>query len=164
MQRLSRFALALVLTVGAAACRQADGPIPQPARDQTNEIGDIARDMINVVNKDPQAGDDLRSDLSKYGQNKEASAKASELAVQIAQALPGARLDDATAQKLAHTMWIGVTAKQLSERQIGALQKDLKDTLTLAGVEESRAQPVADKLGEVQKATSENRRRWYQMF
>ena len=73
-------------------------------------------------------------------------------------------LDDATAQKLAHLLWLSVSARQLSERQIGSLQKDLKDTLTLAGVEESRAQPVADKLGEVQKATTENRRRWYQFF
>jgi hypothetical protein len=159
-----RFALALVLAVAAAGCRQADGPIPVPARDQSNEIGDLARNMMNIVNKDPQAPEDLKSDLSKYGQTRDASAKADELAAQIAQVLPGTRLDEDSAEKLAHTLWVAVTAKQLSERQINGLEKDLKDTLVLAGVEESRAQPVADKLGEVQSATTENRRRWYQVF
>jgi hypothetical protein len=116
------------------------------------------------VNKDAQAPEDLKSDLSKYGQTQDAVARAGELASQIAQVLPGARLDEDTAQKLAHTLWVAVTAKQLSERQVSGLQKELKDTLTLAGVEESRAQPVSDKLGEVQGATTENRRRWYQVF
>ena len=76
MQTFVRIALVLALAFSAAACRQADGPVPVPTRDQTNEIGDIARDMLSVVNKDAQAGEDLKSDLGKYGQNAEARKKA----------------------------------------------------------------------------------------
>jgi hypothetical protein len=159
-----RFALALALAVGAASCRQADGPIPAPAGDQSNEIGDIARDMINVANKDPQAAEDLRSDLSKYGSSEESVQRINDLATALADALGGARLPDETAQNLANVVWVGLNGTQLSERQADALEREIKSVLSSTGVTEARAQSIADRLGEAQKAVTENRRRWYQVF
>jgi hypothetical protein len=156
--------LAVAVTLGCSGCRQPDGRMPTPVRDQSNEITDVARDMINIVNKDPQAPEDLRSDLSKYGDNASAVAKANELAKAVAAALPGARLEDETANQLARTLWVGLTATELSERQVDTLKRDVKATLASAGVEEGRAQPVADKLGEVQSVVTKNPKRWYQLF
>ncbi|MGH9348913.1 MAG: hypothetical protein ACRD26_16775 [Vicinamibacterales bacterium] len=159
-----RLVLALALALGVAGCRQADGSTPLPTGDQANEVGDIARDMVNIVNKDPQAPEDLRSDLAKYGSNAEAVTAINELSRQVAQGLADARLDDQTAERLAHTLWVAVTAKELSARQVDALEREVKAVLASAGVPEDRAQPIADRLGEVQQTITENRRRWYQFF
>jgi hypothetical protein len=159
-----RFALVLALVCGAAGCRQADGPIPTPTADQSNEIGDIARDMINVAGKDPQGPEDLRGDLSKYGSNDEAVRRINDLAKEISGALAGVRLTDETANKLANVLWLGLNGKELSERQVEALGREVKTVLASTGVTENRAQAIADRLGAVQKAVTENRRRWYQVF
>lgn len=160
----TRLAVALVLGLAAAGCRQPDGQAPTPTADQTNEIGDIARDMINVVNKDPQGPEDLRADLSKYGQDAEATAQIDAFARQLTGALADARLDDATAERLAKTLWVAVTARDLSARQIDALEQELEDVLASAGVPEERAQPIANRLDEMQRAITDNPKRWYQVF
>jgi hypothetical protein len=159
-----RVALFLTLVLGAAACRQADGQAPAPTDDQKNEIGDIARDMVNLVNRDPEAPADLRSDLAKYAPDQAASAQIGELASALSAALAGARLEEPTAQQLAQTLWMGVAAREFSDRQVTALQDEVKAVLASAGVPAERAQPVADRLGDVQKAVTDNPRRWYQMF
>ncbi len=159
-----RLVLVVTLVLCAAACRQADGPMPTPSADQNNEIGDIARDMVNVVNKDPQAAEDLRSDLSKYGTDAEETAQIDALAQEMAKVLDGARLDDQTAQRLASTLWITVTAKQLSTRQVDGLGREVKNALASAGVAEDRAQPIANRLGDVQRVITDNPKRWYQVF
>jgi hypothetical protein len=159
-----RFALAMTLALGAAGCRQADGPIPTPTGDQSNEIGDIARDMISVAGKDPQAPEDLRSDLAKYGSNDEAVQRINDLAKEISGALVGVRLTDETAKNLANILWVGLNGKELSERQVEALGREVKTVLASTGVTENRAQAIADRLDAAQKAVTENRRRWYQVF
>jgi hypothetical protein len=159
-----RVFLLLALILVASGCRQADGAMPAPTTDQTNEIGDIARDMANVVNKDPQAPQDLRDDLARYAQTESAAAPIDNLARDLVPALNTARLDDPTAQRLAHTLWVGLTARSLSERQVAVLQRELKGILTQAGVTDDRAQPVADRIGDVQKAITANPKRWYQVF
>jgi hypothetical protein len=160
----TRLALLLALALLAPGCRQADGPLPQPANEQTNEIGDIARDMANVVNKDPQGPEDLKGDLAKYANNDDARVRIDALADNLVQALGSARLDDATAQRLAHTLWVGITATELSERQVEVLERELKGILSSAGVPDDRAQPVADRLGAVQEVVTLNPKRWYQVF
>ena len=164
MSTALRSLLVLALAVGAASCRQADGPIPAPSADQSNEIGDIARDMVNVVNKDPQAAEDLRSDLVKYAANDEAGRQIDALAKEISDALAGARLTDDTAQSLARVVWVGLNGKELSERQAETLGREVKTVLSTTGVTEQRAQAIADRLGAVQRAVTEKPRRWYQVF
>ena len=145
-------------------CRQADGPIPAPNREQSNEIGDIARDLMNVASKDAQAPEELVNDIGKYGTNDEAVAQMNALAREVAQALSGARLDEQTAQAFARVLWVGVTARELSERQIETLERDVKTTLAPTGVPEERAQSIANRLSAVQKTITANPRRWYQVF
>jgi hypothetical protein len=164
MLTLQRVVLLCAIAAGAAACRQADGPIPTPDREQNNEIGDIARDLVNVANKDPQAPDELRSDLMKYAQNREAEQRMQELASAVLQALDGARLEKDTAEAVANRLWVGVTARELSERQVEALGEELKATLASTGVAEARAEAIGDRLGAVQQAITTNQRRWYQVF
>jgi hypothetical protein len=164
MSTALRCLLVLAVAVGAASCRQADGPIPTPSGDQNNEIGDIARDMVNVVNKDPQAAEDLRCDLVKYAGNEEAGRQIDGLAREISGALAGARLTDETAQSFAKVVWIGLNGKELSERQAEALGREVKTVLSTTGVTEQRAQAIADRLGAVQRAVTDTPRRWYQVF
>jgi hypothetical protein len=164
MPTFVRIALVLALLPVGGGCRQADGPTPAPTREQTNEIGDITRDLINVANKDPQAPEELRDDIAKYGSTEEAVKQMTALAQEVSQALPGARLDEATAQNLARTLWVGLTAKELSERQVETLERDVKTTLAPTGVPEDRAQSIADRLSAVQKTVTANPRRWYQVF
>lgn len=164
MHTRTRFALLIALALGAAACRQPDGPIPTPSREQRNEIGDIARDMQNLVNRDAEAPADLANDINKYGQTEEAVAQSQELARRLVAALPGARLDDATADRVAHTLWLALTATELSTRQVDALEAELTQLLTSAGVPQERAESVAQQLGEVQREVTNNPKRWYQLF
>ena len=153
--------LAFVL---AGGCRQADGPIPTPTADQSNEIGDIARDMMNVVNKDPQAPEDLRSDLAKYAVNEETGRQIDALAKAISDALVGARLTEEGAKNLANVVWVAINGKELSERQADALEREVKTVLSTTGVSEARAQTIADRLDALQKVVTEKPRRWYQVF
>jgi hypothetical protein len=164
MPRPVRLTFVLALALGVAGCRQADGPTPAPSREQSNEIGDISRDLINIVNKDPQALEELRSDLLKYASNDESARRIGGLVAEISQALAGARLDDQTAQSLARTVWVGLNGKELSDRQVQALEREVKTTLASTGVAENRAQAIADRLGAVQKTMTQNPRRWYQVF
>lgn len=162
--RLRFLALPLALSFSLAGCRQADGPTPTPNREQANEIGDITRDLMNVANKDPQAPEELRTDIVKYGSHDEATQQMNALAQEIAQTLAGARLDDLTAQSLATTLWVGLTARELSERQVEALGREVKTTLASTGVPEDRAQSIVNRLSAVQKTITANPRRWYQVF
>jgi hypothetical protein len=164
MPTFVRIVFVLALSLVGGGCRQADGPTPTPTREQANEIGDITRDLINVANKDPQAPDELRTDIAKYGSNAEAVQQMNGLAQEVSQALAGARLDEQAAQSLASTLWVGLTARELSERQVEALGRDVKTALASTGVPEDRAQSIANRLSAIQKTITANPRRWYQVF
>jgi hypothetical protein len=164
MSTFVRIALVLALPFVGGGCRQADGPAPAPTREQTNEIGDITRNLVNIANKDPQAPEELRTDILKYAVTDEAVQQMDGLAREVSQALAGARLDEQTAQRLANLLWVGLTARELSERQVEALGRDVKTALAPTGVPEDRAQSIADRLSAVQKTITANPRRWYQVF
>jgi hypothetical protein len=52
------------LTVCLAACRQADGPMPEAIESIANELGDITRDLQNVAYRKPTRVEDLTDDIS----------------------------------------------------------------------------------------------------
>jgi hypothetical protein len=156
--------MAAPLAVSLAGCRQPDGPMPTPTEDAKDEIGEMARDMMNVINREPEAEAELASDVSKYGADIEAVDASRELARRLTDVLPAARLDDQSAQRLAHTLWVGVTATELSARQVEAVQNEVREILRGAGVEEPRADAVAQQLGVVQQEITNNPKRWYQVF
>jgi hypothetical protein len=163
MRTWTTLSLAALLAL-AAGCRQPDGPTPAPTPDRQNEIRDLAKDMINVINSDPEAPGDLADDISRYAPNPEASEASRELARRLADALPSARLDDPTAQRLAHSIWVGLTATELSARQVDVVKTDVRGILQGAGVAEPQAESVAQQLGVVQEEITNNPKRWYQVF
>jgi len=63
---------------------------------------------------------------------------------------------------VAHTAWVAVAARQLSEQQVESLKNEMKSELMALGVNDQQAQSVADQVGVVQKAVTARQRRWYE--
>jgi hypothetical protein len=153
-----------VLMLGLYGCRQSDGPMPTPTADQRNEIRDIAKDMINLTSKDQSAAADLANDVGKYIDEDEGAQHVASFTRDLAAVLSTARLDDQSAERLAHSIWIGLTATELSERQVQTVENDIERTLTSAGVASDKANAVAQQIGRIQEAITDNPKRWYQVF
>jgi hypothetical protein len=157
------FVLILVVTVTLAACRQADGPMPEASESIANELGDISRDLQNVAYRNPTGVQDLNEDISHYAEGTNGGqAAAQELARRLGDALGGKMFKVAQAMPVAHTAWVTVAARQLSEQQIESLKNEMKSELMALGVEEQKAQSVADQVGVVQQAVTARHRRWYE--
>jgi hypothetical protein len=154
----------VVAELSGAACRQADGPVPVPDDNAREELKDVSKDLLNVTKQDPQAPRDLASDLNKYTDNRDERAAIDELSRRVTGVLPTSKLSEQTAQQLAQNLWVTVTARQLSERQIESLQEDVQALLVSAGVAEPNAQQVAAQVGEVQRAVNDRPLRWYELF
>ena len=82
----------------------------------------------------------------------------------VATVLAGVDLAEQTAQRLAHSLWLSVVARELSERQTETLQNDVQSLLMAEGIAEEDAQLVAAQVGEVQGAVAARPRRWYELF
>ena len=157
--------LTVTLSVFLGGCRQADGPVPTPNQTYQEDLVDVARDLPNVASgRDPNGPVDLAEDLRKYTDKEAAKPLVDELSARTAKALQGRDLADQDAQRLAHNLWVSVYAKDLSERQIEALQNDMQALMTSLGVGEESAQQVAAQVGEVQNSVSVRPRRWYELF
>lgn len=157
--------LMTTLTVFLGGCRQADGPLPTPSQTYQEELVDVARDLQNVATgRDPNGPADLADDLRKYTDKATAKPLVDELSARTAKAIAGRDLADQDAQRLAHSLWVSVYAKDLSERQIETLQNDMQAHLVSLGVGEASAQQVAAQVGEVQSSITLRPRRWYELF
>jgi hypothetical protein len=155
------FAAALQL----AACRQADGPMPETTPETANQLGDISRDLQNLASGTPDGPKDLADDISHYAQDTDnGQASAAELARRLGQALTGKSFKLAQAMPVAHSCWVTVAARQLSEKQVDGLKNEMKQQLTALGVNEQQAQSVADQVGVVQQAVTARHRRWYELL
>ena len=155
--------LAVVLLL--AGCRQSDAPMPTPDEDVREELDDVRQDLLNVASgRDQTAPAALAEDLRKYVSRPSAVGPVDELSRRTAAALPGRTLTEEAAERLAHTLWVAVTARDLSERQIEALQNDVAAQLTAVGVSQDAAGQVAAQVEEVQSAVTDRQRRWYEMF
>jgi hypothetical protein len=153
----------LVVAVLLAGCRQADGPMPDATESVANELGDISRDLQNVAYQNPSGATDLSDDISHYAQGTNGGeAAAQELARRLAQALAGKMFKIAQAMPVAHTAWVAVAARQLSQQQIENLKNEMKSELMALGVNEQQALSVADQVGVVQQAVTARHRRWYE--
>jgi hypothetical protein len=153
----------LILAVLISGCRQADGPTPEATESVANELGDISRDLQNVAYQNSTGVQDLTEDISHYAQGTNGGeAAAQELARRLGQALTGKMFKVAQAMPVAHTAWLTVAARQLSEQQIENLKSEMKSELIALGVDEQQAQSVADQVGVVQQAVTARHRRWYE--
>ncbi|MBM3819474.1 MAG: hypothetical protein FJW14_10745 [Acidimicrobiia bacterium] len=155
-----------VTALSMSACRQADGPVPSPDTNALAELVDVTRDLENVANNNPDGPEELAHDLRKYvsDQRPNAVPAVDELSRRTAQVLPKSKLSPQSAQQLAHNLWVTVSARELSERQVESLQNDVQSLLMSVGVAEPNAQQVAAQVGDVQRAVGDRARRWYELF
>lgn len=154
--------LALVVLSAAPGCRQPDGTVPTPQGEQANKTEDISRDLLAVARQEKTAVEDLRSDLENLTGDGPPDYLIEDLSTGLQAALGGTRLADESAKKLAQQMYVTICARELSERQIEVLRKDVAGTLAAAGVAADKAEPVAAAVGDIQRAMTTNRRRWWQ--
>ena len=165
VKRYSAFALIVVFALSFVGCRQADGALPATTGTVPNELGDISRDLQNLASGSPDGPTDLSDDLSHYAEGTNGGpAAALELSRRLGQALSGKTFKLADAMPLAHTCWVAVAGRQLSEKQIENLQNEMKSQLMMLGVDEPQAQDVAAQVGVVQQAVTARHRRWYEML
>lgn len=130
-----------------------------------NELGDISRDLQNLVSGNSDGPKDLSDDISHYAQGTDGGEVAArELSRRLGQALTGKSFKLAQAMPVAHTCWVTVAARQLSEKQIDTLKGDMKSQLMSLGVNDQQAQSVADQVGVVQQAVTGRHRRWYELL
>ena len=164
------FRLLAVLSVVAcvaAGCRMADGPMPMPGSEDLNRLDDLRRDIGNVVAGHAEAKQDFADDLRVFvnaGAKPEATAAINELARLVADAAAASQLKEASLPPLLKQVWTAVVARELSEKQVTALQAEVKTTLSGLGIAEPAAQSISNQIGTVQKAVTDRTRRWYEMF
>ena len=165
VKRQIAYAIILAVALPLSACRQADGPMPASTDATANEIGDISRDLQNLASGNPAGPQDLSEDIGHYAEGTTGGqAAAAELSRRLGEALTGKTFKLAQAMPVAHTCWVTVAGRQLSEKQIESLKNEMKSELMSLGTSEQQAQSVADQVGVVQQAVTARHRRWYELL
>ncbi|OFW36053.1 MAG: hypothetical protein A3F70_19240 [Acidobacteria bacterium RIFCSPLOWO2_12_FULL_67_14] len=160
------FALLALMALTLAGCRQADGPVPTPDESVLEDLGDVRKDLEYIATGyDPSASKDLAADLGKYvDEMPPAAAAVDELSRRGASVVAQKKLPEQTGDQLALNLWLAIQARQISERQVEALQNDTQALLMTVGIAEENAQQVAAQIGEVQRLVTARQRRWYELF
>ena len=155
---------ALASTLLLAGCQQDDGPVPAKDEEVTNRIEDVAHDLSNVAGGNQQAPGELAEDLVGFLDGAPGREAAEELGRRLAKAVVGRKMTEETARKLAEQLWVGMAARELSERQQENVINEVRESLSAISVERADVEAVATQAGEVQKAVSTRTRRWYERF
>src|SRR5258705_11042196 len=71
VRRQIAYAVIVAAAFHLAACRQADGPMPESTPSTPNELGDLSRDLQNLASGDPSGPKDLTDDISHYAEGTE---------------------------------------------------------------------------------------------
>lgn len=158
---MKRLLFALMAAACLSACRQPEGTIPQPAGEQVNKTEDISRDLLAVARRENGAVNDLRDDLGNLTGEQPPPHLVEGLSSGLETALAGKTVADDVAMKLATQLFVSVSARELSQRQIESLRKEVTATLTGIGVAAPQADTVATVVGEIQEVMTTNRRRWW---
>jgi hypothetical protein len=158
---MSRLSLVLLVVCLAAACRQPEGPVPQPSGEQANKTEDISRDLLAVAEQDEGGVADLKNDLENLTGVQPPAHLVEDLSNDLAEALSGSKLAEESAMRLATHLFVALSARELNERQVGLLQQDVRSTLASVNVPQPKAEPVAEAVAEIQRAITTNRRRWW---
>ncbi len=144
-----------------------DGPLPASSDDVDNRLNDLRRDLGDVVAGREEARKDFSDDLMVFvdtGDKPDAIPAINDFAKQIADAVVAAKLPEAKVAPILKTAWTTVAARELSEKQVTALQAEMRTTLVGLGIPEASAQTITNQVGTVQKAVTDRRRRWYEVF
>jgi len=145
----------------------ADGPMPTPSSEDLNRLDDLRRDLGNIVAGHAEAKQDFLDDLMvfhKPGTKPEAPPAITELARLIGDAAIASQVKEASVPPLLKQVWVAVTARDLSEKQVATLQADVRTTLAGLGVPEPSQQAISSQIVVVQKAVTDRSRKWYEVF
>ena len=164
MKTLFVCGLILATAISSGACRQADGSVPTPSGETEGEIADIGRDLLSIAAREEQAPLDLAHDLRKYSERPDVQASSDELSSRTASVVAGSALTEQAARQLAHSLWVTVAAREMSERQIEAFRNDFGSVLTSIGIDQGRAEPVVAQVEEIQRLVTTRTKRWYEVF
>jgi hypothetical protein len=165
VKRYLAYSLVIACALSLAGCRQADGALPPATGDVPNQLGDISRDLWNAANAKTGGLEDLTGDLSFFAQQTTGGeAATAELSKRLEQGLKGKTFMVADALPLAHSCWVAVAGRQLSEKQVENLQGEVKAQLMTLGVDEMQAQNITAQVGAVQQAVTARHRRWYELL
>jgi hypothetical protein len=156
--------LTIVLLVGAAGCRQKDGPMPEPTVEEQNKIGDVSRDLLAVTSKSSSAVQDLTDDLANFAASDEGARHGREMAKRLAASLEGTKLSEEAARQIARDLFVAFSARELSRAQVAKLRENLESTFVKTGVQQASAEPVLEHVEVVQADVTTVKRRWWQVF
>jgi hypothetical protein len=156
----------VVVALTCASCRQPDGVTPTLDAQSTNRIYDLSRDLGAIAGGDATAQRDLIDDLSVLAEagDTEALAAARTFAERLAAAVTSAMLTDQTATQLARSAWTVISVTDLSDRQVRALQDELRSQLASAGIPQDMVDAVVADVPTVQRAVTTRPRRWYEVL
>lgn len=167
MNRVCLVVLCACLAV-TVSCRMADGPLPDvKENDVSNRLGDLARDLGNVAAGHDEARLDFMEDLFVLVDFEDAPASEAPiraLGEQVMDAMVSTKSSEAAVVPLLEKVWLTLTARQLSNNQVQALQADVQGAATQLGVDDVKARALAAQVGIVQQAVTERHRRWYEVF
>jgi len=145
-----------------------DGPLPDDkAGEVANRLDDLRRDLGDVVAGNADGKQNFTDDLLVFvdvAEKPDAAPAIRQLAGQVADAVAAAKLAEPALPPLLRHLWVAVSARQLSERQVTTLQNDVRTTLNGLGIPEATAQAITNQVGTVQKAVTDRSRRWYEVF
>jgi hypothetical protein len=164
MTSFSRYVFIAAAVISLAGCRQPDGPLPASDDEVQNRLGDMTRDLLNVAARQPDAGNEFAEDLTVFARSPEGEEASRAFARRVVDVIPGSRLNDQSAQRLAHSCWMAVAGRELSQRQVEGVQNDIEGLLSSIGVPEEPAHAVAEQVSEVQRVVTIRPRRWYELF
>lgn len=165
--KISAFRIAVVVVVlVSGGCRQPDGVVPPIDEETANRIGDAANDLRAAARGEVEAKQGFVDDFLVFiDEDAETGREAVRVFTsRLSEAVVSVPLQEEMAQQIARSCWnlIGVT--DLSERQVTALQEELRAQLVSAGLPQDRVDAVIAGMPAVQQAVTTRPRRWYQVF
>lgn len=162
--RIVHLLLLVALSTPLAGCRQGDGELPLKTGDVPQRLVDLGRDIDGVVAGDQQAVTDLTDDLLVFVEEPEGMEAVRAMSRTICPMLVNRTLSPDTVSRLATLLWTTVGAREFSERQVDALENDMRELLLSIGVSQQDANLAAGWVGNVQQAVTERNRRWYERY
>ena len=162
MQATFRSLSLVAVLLLAAACRQQDGPIPQPSGDEPDEVYELSRDILNVAGGDKQAFQELSDDLGSQGSLETGQHARGRWRKAFELRSPGDE-SPRPAKRLAMT-YTSFAADKLSSNQVEALQGRVSGLLREVGVPEGAIEPVRNDITSVQALVNKGGRRWWQIL
>ncbi len=159
--------MCLVVSFCLCGCRQADGPLPVADSEAKNRLEDINKDFGNIAAGHAEASQDLSDDLRVFldlYEHPDSEPSVTELAKQVASALPRTPLAEERGLELARQLWLSIASRELSEKQVETLQNDVRAALIGVGVADTSAQTIVAQVRTVQSYVTDRKRRWYEAF